>query len=80
MVAVKPSPLGNRLGGCTKRWWGRACLDGTGLVAGAATFLVVFGVLVSTCAAAAAWKCLSVTRQAGKVGAYLTISNMLDLS
>lgn len=69
MTAVKPSPISGLLGRCTKPWWGRAYLDGTPLVAGLATFLFVLGIVVSSCAAAAAWKCLSVTRQAGKVSA-----------
>ena len=69
MTAVKPSPFSDLLGRCIKPWWGRACLDGTPLVAGLATFLFVLGIVVTSCAAAAAWKCLSVTRQAGKVWA-----------
>ena len=69
MTAVRPSPTSDVLGRCNKPWWGRACLDGTFLVAGLATFLFVLGIVVLSCTAAAAWKCLSVTRQAGKVSA-----------
>ena len=79
MTAVKPSPISDLLGRCTKPWWGRACLDGTPLVAGLATFLFVLGIVVTSCAAAAAWKCLSVTRQAGKVRAATLQAHMMTL-
>ena len=76
MTAVKPSPISDLLGRCSKPWWGRACLDNTPLVAGLATFLFVLGVVVTSCSAAAAWKCLSVTRQAGKVCAAILQARM----
>lgn len=79
MTAVKPSPTSDLLGRCTKPWWGRACLDNTPLVAGLATFLFVLGIVVTSCAAAAAWKCLSVTRQAGKVCAAAMEAHMMSL-